>query len=375
MVRGPAGRWVITDRSRNGTFVHGERISAATLEDGATIEIGHSFFLFRAAVPSTGAEPAVLRAEDLRPRSEGLQTLTPALQRQFQTIELVARSPLSVVLHGETGTGKELLARALHGLSGRSGAFVAVNCAAIPHALVESELFGYRKGAFSGATEDRLGLIRASDGGTLFLDEIGDLPLTSQAALLRVIQEREVTPIGGVKAIKVDLRIVSASHQDLAALVAEKRFRGDLESRLNGVLLTTVPLRERLEDLGLLVSAILARAFPAFAAEISFNRAAVRALLAHDWPKNVRELEQALVSATVLAGDGRKVRLEHLPPPLAGARRPATPDAADGLRAELRSHLEAAKGNVSAVAKRMGKSRRQIQRYLRKYALDPAAFR
>lgn len=375
ITRGPGGRWVITDRSRNGTFVNGVRVSAATLEDGAVIEIGHSFFMFRSAALSTGTEPPVLLARDLRARAPGLQTLAPVVERQLKTVELVARSAISVLLQGETGTGKEVFARAIHALSERPGPFVAVNCAAIPDALVESELFGYRKGAFSGAIEDRPGLIRAADKGTLFLDEIGDLPLKSQAALLRAIQEREVTPVGGVKPIAVDIRIVSASHHDLGALVAEKRFRADLEGRLNGLTLTTLPLRDRREDLGLLMAAILERTFPSFGPQVSFNRAAIRALLAHDWPKNVRELEQALAASTVLAGSERKIRLEHLPESVSTPRVEAVPDVADGVRTELERQLVAAKGNVTAVANRMGKSRRQIQRYLRKYALDPAAYR
>src|SRR5262249_13727934 len=194
-LRRTAGRWQVEDNSKNGTFVNGARVDRALLDDGDVIELASSIFLrFRAALGASEADLGGLysdavrpRAEGLRPRAQALLTLMPALQHSFQQRENIARSPVSVVLRGETGTGKEVIGRAIHALSGRRGDFVAVNCGAIPDTLIESELFGYKKGAFSGATEDRPGLIRAADRGTLLLDEVGDLPLQSQAALLRVL--------------------------------------------------------------------------------------------------------------------------------------------------------------------------------------------
>src|SRR5207302_1217977 len=189
---------------------------------------------------------------------------------------------------GETGTGKEVIARAIHAASRRPGAFVAVNCGALAPNLVESELFGHKKGAFSGATEDHNGLVRAADKGTLLLDEIGDLPVPTQAALLRVLQQREVLPLGTTKPMPVDLRVVAASHRDLEAEVGAGRFREDLWSRLAGYTAQLPALRDRREDLGLLVAALLARLVQT--RPIRFTSEAGLALVQYDWPRNVREL-------------------------------------------------------------------------------------
>jgi transcriptional regulator with GAF, ATPase, and Fis domain len=212
-----------------------------------------------------------------------------------------------VLLLGETGTGKELLARAIHRLSERKGPFVAVNCGALPMTLVEAQLFGHVRGAFSGAVADAPGLLRSSDGGTLLLDEVGDLPEPSQAALLRALQEREVMPVGGVRAIKTDLRVVAATHQPLEKLVAQGDFRKDFYARLAGYSFSLPPLRERREDIGLLVGAF-ARERP-----IRLTAAAGRALLRYPWPLNVRELHQALDVAATLA-EGELIDVMDLPP-------------------------------------------------------------
>src|SRR5262249_31546947 len=283
----------------------------------------------------------------------------------------VARSMIPVVLEGETGTGKEVLARALHGISGRTGEIIAVNCGALPRDLVEGELFGHRKGAFSGATEDRLGLVRSADKGTLFLDEIGDLPASAQATLLRVLQEREVRPVGGTRTISVDLRVVAATHRSLDQMVAAGEFRADLLARIAGYRFEMPPLRARREDMGLLLGAILKRLAPERAAATSIHPRAVRALLGHPRPGNVRELEQCLRGAVVLA-EGGPIELEHLP---AVVQRvlvgPAARDSEEGARQEqilalLREH----RGNIAAVAKHMGKARMQVQRWLKRYGID-----
>jgi transcriptional regulator with GAF, ATPase, and Fis domain len=346
------GDWVVEDQgSKNGTFVDGRRVVLAPLADGALLELGHSFFLFRKALPAAEG-PDFLDGEQLKPAAPGLATLIPSLAAELDRLQLVARSRMPVLLRGESGTGKEVLAAGIHQLSGRPGIFQAVNCGAIAPELVESELFGHRRGAFSGAVDDSPGLVRAADRGTLLLDEIGDLPLPAQAALLRVLQEEEVVPVGAARPLKVDLRVVAATHRDLDALVSQGRFRADLLARLSGYACTLPPLRERREDFSLLVSGLLSK-IGTGAPRFTFD--AARALLRHSWPLNVRELEKALSAAAVFSR-GERVELEHLPeavraaPPAAPA--PARPEGgADAKRREelialLREHA----GNVTTVA-------------------------
>ncbi len=220
-------------------------------------------------------------------------------------IEKVARSMAPVLVQGESGTGKELVARAIHAQGARAAArFVAVNCGAIPENLLEAEFFGYRKGAFTGANEDREGFFQAADGGTLFLDEIGDLPLAMQSKLLRVIQERSVRPVGAVAEAPVNVRILSATHKDLAAEVAAGRFRQDLFYRLNVIQIRVPPLRERLEDLGLIAERVLSRI--AQDAGVSptprLTPQALQTLARYAFPGNVRELENLLHRALALSG-------------------------------------------------------------------------
>jgi two-component system nitrogen regulation response regulator GlnG len=228
---------------------------------------------------------------------------TPTMVDLYKTIGRVAPTDAAVLLLGESGTGKELVARAVHYHSRRSeGPFVAVNMAAIPTELIEAELFGHERGAFTGAIEARPGRFRQANGGTLFLDEVGDLPLPLQAKLLRVLQEREVTPLGARKSVPVDVRIVAATHQDLESGVREGRFREDLYFRLNVVPIRVAPLRERSEDIPLLVSHFVER----FATELGLPRRwpterALQALVSHAWPGNVRELENVIKRALALA--------------------------------------------------------------------------
>jgi two-component system response regulator PilR (NtrC family) len=210
-----------------------------------------------------------------------------------------------VLVRGESGTGKELVARAIHEVSPRAARpFVAVNCSAIPEALLEAEFFGYRKGAFTGAGEDRAGFFQAAQGGTLFLDEIGDLPLAMQSKLLRVIQERAVRPLGTTQELPVDVRIVSATHKDLAAEVAAQTFRQDLFYRLNVIQIEVPPLRERLEDLDAIAGALLRRiaADAGVTPAPSLDATAHQLLRRHRFPGNVRELENLLHRALALAG-------------------------------------------------------------------------
>jgi len=288
-----------------------------------------------------------------------------------------------VLVRGETGTGKELVARAVHALSGRRGDFVPVNCGALPDTLVETELFGYRKGAFSGALEDRKGLVRSADGGTLFLDEIGDLELTSQAALLRVLQEREVTPVGSTKAIQVDVQLVAATHQDLDAMVEVGKFRPDLLGRVAGWMIVLPPLRERLEDLGLLIAALLERQLEARAAEVTISAEACRAMFDYGWPLNIRELGKTLLAAVALSGGA--IELEHMPEELrksVGALDPGAPPAGtpltsadERLKTDLLALCTEHQGNVSAVARAMGKERVQIRRWAKRFGINLDSFR
>jgi transcriptional regulator with PAS, ATPase and Fis domain len=380
---GPDGTFVEDLDSTNGTMVDGTSVERHPVRDGSVIEIGRTLFLYRELVG-----PRALKVQDCDADTDdgtppGLVTLDPVLAEAVDRLKRVAPSPVTVMLLGETGTGKEITARAIHALSKRPGPFVAINCGAIPANLVESQLFGHVKGAFSGALRDEPGLVRTAQFGTLFLDEIGDLPPPSQAALLRVLQEGEVLPVGATRAARVDIRVVCATHKPLDALMAEGTFRRDLYGRLAGFAYSLPPLRERRVDMGLLVAALLRSSKIQGGDAIQFQTDAARALLRYDWPLNIRELGQCLGTASVLADDGL-VRLEDLPPPVAELAA-APPSSAMGvddassrdeeLRRELLVRLAETRGNVSEVARAMGKARQQVQRWVRRLGIDPDAFR
>ena len=293
----------------------------------------------------------------------GLMTRDPGMLRVCRTIEKVASSNATVMLLGESGTGKELLARGLHQASGRrAGKFVAINCAAIPENLLESELFGYEKGAFTGAAKMTLGKIETANGGTLMLDEIGDLPVSLQAKLLRFLQERTIERLGGRQEIAVDVRIVCATHQDLKALSKEARFREDLYYRLAEIVINIPPLRERVGDPALLAHAFVRRfALEQNRGSMTLNEEAVRAIEAHPWPGNIRELENCIKRATIMA-DGNQISREEIglnPPALAEA------DESFDLRAirdnaEKRAIIAAlgrVNGNIVKAAELLGVSR------------------
>jgi DNA-binding NtrC family response regulator len=372
------GAWTLEDLdSKNGTFFHGERVTRATLSDGDSFDAGHALFALRAALPTPRHVEADIDSAAQSDHPPGLRTLLPAAGARIEAFERVARAEIPVLLLGETGTGKELLARALHDLSGRRGAFVAINCGALTPTLVEALLFGHVKGAFSGATRDEPGLIRAADGGTLFLDEVGDLPMPTQAALLRVLQEREVLPVGSTRPLSVDCRVACATHRSLDALVESGHFRADLLARIDGFRHALPPLRERREDLGLLLAALLPRVARERASAVTLTISAARALYAHGWSGNVRELERCLARAVALAVTER-IEATHLalvaPPPATRAE-PRLDDEQAKLRQRLVDELERHGGNVSEVARSMGKARMQIQRWMRRFGLEPEAFR
>jgi transcriptional regulator of acetoin/glycerol metabolism len=366
--------WHIEDpSSKNGCVVNGALTRSGVIGDHDTLELGHTFFVFRVATAVAG--PPDLSATALASPAPELATFAGDLAASYVRLEKVAPTDVPVLVFGETGTGKELAARAVHTLSQRKGPFVALNCGALPETLVEAELFGAKRGAFSGAQADRLGLVRSADGGTLFLDEIGELRPSSQAALLRVLQEREVMPLGDTRAVKVDVRFCAATHRQLEDMVDSGAFRRDLYSRLFGFTLDLPPLRERREDLGLLIRALLARRDGGDRA--SFTPAAARVLHQYDWPHNVRELERVLSTSVALA-DGRPIDVMDLPEPVRrGPTRAPAPPPQDStpLRGELVALLEQHKGNVAAVARALGKDRTQIHRWVRRFALDLDSFR
>ncbi|HEX2570815.1 MAG TPA: sigma 54-interacting transcriptional regulator [Polyangia bacterium] len=392
------GQWKVEDeQSRNGTFVNGLPVAAAALSEGDVLELGHTFFVYQAAVATLREDPddevALPRLSHIR----GLTTLSPALAREFGVLAQMARSNVSIIIRGESGTGKELIARALHALSERPGSFVAINCGALPEALVESEFFGHRRGAFSGAVEDRPGLLRSADRGTLLLDEIGDLPAHAQVALLRALQERQVQPIGATRPISVDIRLCAATHRDLDRLAGEGVFRPDLLARISGSTLRLPPLRERRQDLGIIIGDLLHRLVGTRAEQISFTKEAVRAILGYPWPLNIRELEKCLERAVALATDNL-IRPEYLFESSAGTTpRPFVPESAQGggawptppstaspepmdakdrqRREELLALTIAHRGNVSSMARALGKERHQIRRWLRRYQIDPEDYR
>ena len=327
----------------------------------------------------------------------------PAMVELFKTIGRVAQSKADVLIRGESGTGKEVVARAIHYHSPRREApFIAVNMSAIPSELIEAELFGHERGAFTGATDSRTGRFRDAAGGTLLLDEIGDLPLSLQAKLLRVLQEREVRPVGGQRALPVDVRILAATHQDLEAEVEAGRFRKDLYFRLNVVPVRIVPLRERLDDIPALVHHFVER----FSRELGVNarwptEATLERLRQHDWPGNVRELENVIKRALVLAsgdvmtpedaevaaeagrtgpGDWTLGARRELAEMLASEAAPAEPGPYWELvhrleRAVIEEGLARSGGNQIRAAGMLGINRNTLRKKLVELSIDPQAAR
>ena len=314
-----------------------------------------------------------------------------AMQRVFDVIRKVADTDLTVLVRGPSGTGKELVANALHYNSPRrERPLVKVNCAAFSRELVESELFGHEKGAFTGATAARQGKFEVADGGTLLLDEIGDMPLETQAKILRVLQERELERVGGNRAIRVDVRILAATNQDLEAKVRDGSFREDLYYRLNVVTIVLPALRDRPEDVPLLIEHFLAQVCDRLGRGAKTLSPAVwRMLLAHEWQGNVRELEHAIEQAVALAS-GDAIEVEDLPAAIGEASLldVSADGAAPGRFKEAKQRIVAAferqfieealernTGNISRTAEEIGLYRQHLQLKLAEYGIDAAAFR
>jgi len=306
--------------------------------------------------------------------SFGIIGQSGGIREAVRRVRLVTDLPTTVLITGETGTGKELIARAIHDAGVRSSKpFVAINCAAVPDALLESELFGYEKGAFTGAGQSKPGIMEMANRGTIFLDEVGDLPMALQAKLLRVIETREVERLGAVQSRKLDLRFVVATNQDLAVMVAQGRFRRDLYFRLNSFPIHLPPLRDRLEDLPLLIFHFLQELNEICQRRVEVLEPAVMAALAsHRWPGNVREVRNVLETA-VICCPGRELQLRHLPP-LGGGKTPPPPPAYSSLsefeREAVIRALRDAGGNRSAAAKMLGITRNQVRYRIKKYGLD-----
>ena len=337
-------------------------------------------------------EMLALRAENARLREELAQRHgpiiggSPAMTRVYDVIRRAGPTDATVLITGESGTGKELVARALHDESRRRrGPYVAVNCAAIPGELIESELFGHVKGAFTGADREREGRFEAADGGTLFLDEVGDLAPPAQAKLLRVLEERTVTRVGENQPRGVDVRVVAATHQPLERLAEDGRFRSDLLYRLRVIHVEIPPLRDRREDILPLAIHLLQELGARYGRRIeSIGEDARRALLSHDWPGNVRELRNALERAVVLS-EGPELRTEDLPATLTpgAALRPAEAalaglsyeDALERARLEfdrafLGAAIERHDGNITRAAEALGLHRQSLQKLLKKAGIQ-----
>jgi two-component system response regulator AtoC len=327
----------------------------------------------------------------------------PAIRQMYAVIEKVADTPSTVLITGESGTGKELIARALHENSSRhKGPFIKINCAAIPKTLMESELFGYEKGAFTGAVGSKPGRFELAHGGTLFLDEIGEIPVEMQVKLLRVLQESEFERVGGLKTIKVDVRLVTATNRDLQQEIAAGGFREDLFYRLNVVPMHIPPLRERREDIPLLAEHFIAKFNERLKKQITgIAPEALERLVAHQWPGNIRELEN-LMERTVLFSEGPQIRLSDLPPEIghlapltlshlppaapapadaaAGGASPAALSASslkEAVRAQterverelIQRALDETGGNVTQAARKLKISRKSLQTKMKELGL------
>jgi transcriptional regulator with GAF, ATPase, and Fis domain len=372
----PQHALVIEDQgSRNGVRVNGRLVAAARLVAGDVVRLG-GWVAVVTAKPGEFSEvmPGLFGGRRLR------EVVAP--------LERAATSDLPVVLEGETGTGKEVVARALHGYSRRTGPFVGVNCAALPEGLAEAELFGYRRGAFTGAERASSGFFRSAAHGTLLLDEVSDLPLPLQAKLLRVLEQREVQPLGEMRPVAVDVRLVVAGQQSLARAALEGRFRADLLARVEGVTVVLPPLRERREDVLPLFTRLMAAhgtgAVPAVESDF------VERLVLHDWPFNVRELVLLVKRLRVLHGEEATLRAEHLPERMLAARAsspehappaakssPAAPrPEVDGVELPaLVAALRTSGGNVARASQLLGITRQRAYRLMEGQGVDLDALR
>jgi two-component system response regulator AtoC len=371
----------VDQRSAQG-LVARLRTELAPLAEGHA-HVGIACYPLHGRTPEELISRAAPARDEAAPSSPPVRELVAggALDRLRPIVERVASGVIPVLVVGETGVGKDVLASSIHALSPRANQpFVCINCAALPEQLLESELFGYERGAFTGAVQRKLGLLESADGGTVFLDELGELPLAVQAKLLRVLDQREVLRLGGLKPRRIDVRFVAATNRDLELEVKRGTFREDLFYRLNAVVIVVPPLRERVAEIAPLAQQFAARA----ARELGLPRepaigvSAMRFLEGYPWPGNIRELRNVIDRAVLLARDGREITLEHLPaekmgrvlptrdsprpirtvPPIGAP--PDGPTLAPEERARVISALERCKGNQTHAAKLLGVSRRTL---------------
>ncbi len=311
---------------------------------------------------------------------ESIVARSHAMSRVLDTVSRIAETDSTVFIHGESGTGKELIARALH-LAGsrKEQAFVAVNCAALPETLLESELFGHEKGAFTGAIRASKGLFARAQGGTIFLDEIGDMPLGIQAKFLRVLQERQVTPLGGDRPVAVDVRVIVATNKDLDKQVAQGLFRDDLYYRIHVIPILLPPLRERKEDIPLLVDHFLKKYGTQMGREVKgLMPKALQRLMLHDWPGNVRELENTIEYAVAMTREDM-ISEESVLPAKAGRSEGTVKPLKEAKEAFERDYLvnilRVTRGNVTSASELAGKYRADFYGLLKKYGINPADFK
>ncbi len=362
--------------SSNGTFVGPARVSGTVrVEPGAMVHIG-STKIAVVVSPRASARPETLAPVVGAVASGGdVVAVDPATVSLFALVRRLAASDLPVLVQGETGSGKEVVARALHRHSARAGkTFLAVNCATLNESLAESELFGHERGSFTGADARKAGVFESADGGTLLLDEVGELSASNQARLLRVLQERALTRVGSTRPVPVNVRVVAATNRDLVLDVASGRFREDLYFRLNGVTVAVPPLRSRPRDIVPMAERILAERGGGW----HLGPGVAALLQAHRWPGNARELRHAVECAIALA-EGDELRAEHLPPSVRGELEAQSPDDASPLRSkvdelERRSivaALESTGWNQSRAAQELGISRRGLIYKMERFGLKP----
>ena len=367
------GTFEITDlASTNGTVVDGEAVqSTIRLRDGSVIFVGSHVIVFRVA---TLAELSAIGEELAQPLGP-VATINPAFAVICRKLRKLAEAGQEILLTGETGAGKEIYAHAIHKASGRRGAFVAVNCAALPRELVESELFGYARGAHSQAAMAKPGIIEEAEGGTLFLDEVGEMAPELQTKLLRFTQDRMLSPIGGTRSRFIDTRIVAATSRSAGLTESGSvGLRVDLAARLGAEPIRIPPLRDRIEDLGALATYLMGERAKAF--ELS----PFQALCLYNWPGNVRELGKMVTSAEALARDAERIGFEHLPSAIAtvprlrsspGRRKYRKPPTAEDLAALMKRF----RGNMLRVARELDRKPALVYRWARRFGLPASEFR
>lgn len=378
-------RFLLEDRqSRNGTILNGMQITRAhELAEHDEVRIGNAIFKFTAH-RDRYEMPVIVDGSGM--------VIGPTFHATMLELVKIAQTDLPILVLGETGTGKEVVTRSVHAESGRRGKLAAINCAAIPTHLLESELFGHKKGAFTGADRDRVGVVANANKGTLFLDEIGDLPLEAQAKLLRLLETREVVPVGANEGEKIDVRIVSATHKNLATLVEKGSFRADLLSRLRGHVVRLPPLSERKEEILALAKGTLEREGKG---HVSLGFDFVVGLLHYDWPYNVRELVVAMrralaiiegptlseaqlpegVRESLVSYGKRDIELDPTPESVSPNPRATEGSHEPPSKERLESLMREHQGNIAGVARALSRDRSLVHRWLKRHQLDPATFR